>query len=314
MNFRTEILPSSSVNRISHTSEMMLVGSCFAESIGDKLLYFKFPVLINPFGILFNPISISNAFRFISEKKLFTENDLVCYDGLWHSFFHHGSFSNANKDVCLEIINQSIVDAHQWLIKTKTIIITLGTAYVWEYKNGLVVSNCHKIPSTDFKQYMLSPTQVQDSLQLILDTIKKVNRQVAIVFTVSPIRYMNHGVHQSQLSKATLLLAINTVQKENPDIDYFPSYELMMDDLRDYRFYAQDMIHPSAQAIDYIWDKFSESYFDNETIDLNQKIDAYQKAKAHRILNPESKSGEKFIKHISALRNNLCKTYPFLNL
>jgi len=314
VNFRTEILPSSSGNRISHTSEMMLVGSCFAESIGDKLLYFKFPVLINPFGILFNPISISNAIRFITEKKLFTENDLVCYDGLWHSFFHHGSFSNANKDVCLEIINRSIVDAHEWLKKTKTIIITLGTAYVWEYKNGLVVSNCHKIPSNDFKQYMLSPTQVQDSLQLILDSIKKVNRQGSIVFTVSPIRYMNHGVHQSQLSKATLLLAINNIQKENPDIDYFPSYELMMDDLRDYRFYAEDMIHPSAQAIDYIWDKFSESYFDNETIDLNQKIDAYQKAKAHRILNPESKSGEKFINHISALRNNLCKTYPFLNL
>jgi hypothetical protein len=312
MNFRTEIKNISSQHKISHKENLLLVGSCFAESIGEKLSYFKFPILVNPCGILFNPVSIRNAFQFISEKKIFTENDLVFHDGLWHSFFHHGSFSNADKTVCLDTINNSIFDAHDWLMKTKTIIITLGTSYVWEHKSGLIVSNCHKIPSTDFTQYKLSVEQVEQSLQAIIENIKKINQQATIIFTVSPIRYLNHGAHQSQLSKATLLLAIDNIEKSQ--IEYFPSYEIMMDDLRDYRFYAEDMIHPSNQAVEYIWEKFSDCFFDNETNVLNKKIDAYQKAMSHRILNPTNESGQKFTKHIADLRNNLHNTYPFLDV
>jgi len=329
MKFRTEIALKPSNHNFSHKSETMLVGSCFAESIGEKLAYFKFPLLVNPCGILFNPVSIRNAFQFIYEKKIFTEDDLVFHDGLWHSFFHHGSFSNANKTLCLETINQSISEAHDWLIETKTVIITLGTSYVWEHKSGIIVSNCHKIPSTEFIHYKLSVEQVEQALQSIIGNIKSLNQQAKIIFTVSPIRYLNHGAHQSQLSKATLLLAVEKIlqiesipQPPSPwgleqqlhDFEYFPSYEIMMDDLRDYRYYADDMIHPSTQAVEYIWSKFAETYFDDETIDINKKIEAYQRAMTHRMLNPESKTGQKFIDHILDLRNNLSKNYPFLKL
>ena len=316
------------------------MGSCFAESIGEKLEYFKLPVLVNPCGILFNPVSIANAFRFICNKTIFTEQDLIQHDGLWHSFFHHGSFSNANKQDCLSEINKNISNANAWIKNASTIIITLGTAYVWEHRSSkTIVSNCHKIPSTEFNHFMLSVADVERSLQSIIDNIKTQNPEVIIIFTVSPIRYLNHGAHQSQLSKATLLLAVDTIQKSqilreaqydenfadchpehvegltnNLNIEYFPSYEIMMDDLRDYRFYAEDMIHPSAQAIDYIWEKFAESYFDDETLSINKSIDSYQRALSHRILKPNNESEQKFLKHVSELRNNLCKDFPFLNL
>ena len=307
MKFRTEIDCSLTLHRISHQSKMMLMGSCFAESIGNKLSYFKFPVLVNPLGILFNPISLNNAVRFISNKKIFTEDDVVFHDGLWHSFYHHGSFSNADKQACLDNINQSITQAHEWLQTTATVIITLGTTSVWEYKTGLVVSNCHKIPSSDFKQYMLSVEQTEQALLEIIKNIKKVIPKATIIFTVSPIRYLHHGAHQSQISKATLLLAVDSVQQKNAGIEYFPSYEFLMDDLRDYRFYAEDMIHPSNQAVAYIWEKFADCYFDTQTHEINKKIDAYQRALSHRILNPFSESGIAFRKHIEKLKNELGK-------
>jgi len=340
MKFRTEISIKASSNKISHSSKTLLMGSCFAESIGEKLEYFKLPVLVNPCGILFNPVSIANAFRFICTKTIFTEQDLIQHEGLWHSFFHHGSFSNANKQDCLSEINKNISDANAWIKNTSTIIITLGTAYVWEHRSSKTkVSNCHKIPSTEFNHFMLSVADVERSLQSIIDNIKSINLEVTIIFTVSPIRYLNHGAHQSQMSKATLLLAVDTIQKSqmlreaqhneslalghpelvegqliNPNIEYFPSYEIMMDDLRDYRFYAEDLVHPTSQAVDYIWEKFSDCYFSPETIELNIKIDSYQKALHHKVMNPESQSGLKFKEHINQLRNNLCKMHPFLNL
>lgn len=390
MKFRTEISIKASSNKISHSSNTLLMGSCFAESIGEKLEYFKLPVLVNPCGILFNPVSIANAFRFICNKTIFTEHDLIQYDGLWHSFFHHGSFSNANNQNCLTEINRNISDANAWIKNTSTIIITLGTAYVWEHRSSkTIVSNCHKIPSTEFNHFMLSVADVERSLQSIIENIKSLNPEVTVIFTVSPIRYLNHGAHQSQLSKATLLLAVDNIQKlqmlrqasnnegndtnakmlrqaqhdeslalghhelvevfssichstsnvsrknvstqqnenladghpelvegqtNNPNIEYFPSYEIMMDDLRDYRFYAEDLVHPTSQAVDYIWGKFSDCYFTPETIELNKKIDAYQKALHHKVMNPESQSGQKFKEHITQLRNNLGKMHPFLNL
>jgi len=312
MKFRTEINIVPKHHSISHESNILLVGSCFAESIGEKLSYFKLPVKINPCGILFNPISIKNAFQLICKKTTITENELVFHDGMWHSFYHHGSYSNADRQSCTDTINKSIAEAYEWIKNTKTIIITLGTSYVWEYKTGLIVSNCHKIPSTDFKHYMLSVEEVQYALQSIIDSINEINSGANVIFTVSPIRYLNHGAHHSQLSKATLLLAIDLIQQKNNAIDYFPSYEIMMDDLRDYRFYADDMIHPSSQAIEYIWEKFTGCYFNSETIALNTKIDAFQKAVSHRMVNPDNESGKKFITYINNLRNNLQKEYPTL--
>jgi len=315
MKFRTEISIHPSPVKISHNDKVMLFGSCFAESIGNKLSYHKFPAMTNPCGIMFNPVSIYNAFRFICEKKVFTESDIFFNDGLWHSFFHHGLFSNRDKTGCLNTINQSIGEAYDFVKNAATVVITLGTAYVWEYlQNGIVVTNCHKMPSSAFNQYMLSVEQVQESLFLIIEHLKKVNNKATVIFTVSPVRYLKNGDHNNQLSKATLLLAIDNLRQQNKTVEYFPSYEIMMDDLRDYRFYADDLIHPSSKAIDYIWEKFSECYFDATTIELNKKIGAYQKALSHTVLHEHSASQDAFLDHISALRKSLQHTNPHLQL
>ena len=311
MQFRTEINPQPNNHQISHHGKLVLIGSCFAESIGRKLEYYKFPVTVNPFGILFNPVSIANAVRFICDKKLFAETDLVSHDGLWHSFYHHGSFSKSDKQECIDIINKNITDARSALEEASTVVITLGTAFVWEHlQSKIIVSNCHKIPGKQFTQYMLSVEQTEEQLKTICENIFNVNPSATVIFTVSPVRYLIHGAHANQLSKATLLLAIDNVMKTmelKPTslIQYFPSYELLMDDLRDYRFYADDMVHPSQQAVDYIWEHFADTYFSTETKVLNKKIDAYQKALNHRILNEDSESGRAFVKYIETLREEL---------
>jgi hypothetical protein len=314
MKFRTELEIEASNNVLSHTSKVMLFGSCFAESIGEKLLYYKFPVMVNPFGILFNPNSICNSIQSICQRYYYTEKDLIHYNGLWHSFNHHGNFSNINKDLCLKKINESIDQAYTFIQEANTIIITLGTAQLWKYKTGDVVANCHKIPTSEFTQQMQTPADIRASFIYVIDQIYALNKDVHIIFTVSPVRYLKHGMHQNQISKSILLTAVNELITEYPEISYFPSYEIMMDDLRDYRFYGEDLIHPSGMAVDYIWSKFAEQYFNDDTITINKKVEAYQRALSHRILNPESDASMKFLNHLFDIRNNLTESYPFLKL
>ncbi len=315
MNFRTEIHINPSANRISHQTPMVLIGSCFTEYIGCKLRDLCFPVFLNPCGIVYNPISVSRSLEIMIAGKEFTGEDLAFFNDLWFSFDHHTSFSHPERDSCLEKINRNILEGSQYLRKAKFLLISFGTSRVYIHKKlEKVVSNCHKIPSAEFEQRMLS---VDEIIELTRETMKKIvtlNPELKFIFTLSPVRHWKDGATGNQLSKATLLLAIDKLVKEYPDItEYFPAYELMLDDLRDYRYYADDLLHPGTQAVQYIWEKFSDTCFDEKTMTINNELNSLNNAMKHRPFNKNTPAMKKFLDHHKLMAENLCKKYPFID-
>lgn len=288
IKLQTQIPVSVSPLRISHHQHILLVGSCFTEHMGQKLQDFGFEVMMNPFGILYNPLSIAECLNRCYNDRELTEDELVFHDGLWHSWLHHGCFSNADKESCLCACNRAIHEAHSFLQQPHKVIITLGTANVYSRK-GMVVANCHKIPNTAFEKRRLE-------LEEIIEALKP----YPALYTVSPIRHWADGAHGNQLSKATLLLAIEQMGGE-----YFPAYEIMMDELRDYRFYDQDMLHPSSLAIELIWERFQQTYMDTETVALGQKYHQLHLMEAHRPLYPDSETFRKHQDKIELLRKDI---------
>jgi len=309
----TRVVCSETDCNITHDSAIFLVGSCFATSIGEKLLRHKFDACINPYGILFNPVSIANALKDIAGKKIFQPSDLICNDNLWHSFSHHGSFSHGNADECLRQLNDTNTVAFRELSRATVLVVTLGTSFVWEHlASGKIVSNCHKIPSREFNHRRLSVSETTETLLDIISSARAVSPCLSVIFTVSPVRYLNRGAHENQLSKSTLLLAVEQTLSMSQNVCYFPSYEIMMDELRDYRFYAEDLVHPSDIAVQYIWEMFSKTYFNDETLELNRKIHQLQLALHHREMHPGSESAEKFKIWIKREIEQFQSSYPGL--
>ena len=262
MSFFTEIKIPEFPLKMDYSKSMQFFGSCFSENIGQKLFDLKFDVDLNPFGILYNPISIANSLQLLLEKRLFTESDLFQDQSVWNSFYHHSRFSEVNSEAALEKINSRIAYSREFLLKADFLVITFGTSWVYELKEtGKVVTNCHKVPAAQFKRFRLEVSEITEVYRELLTELWKFNPNLKVVFTVSPIRHWKDGAVENQVSKATLLLAIDRLLKgpNSKNIAYFPSYELMMDELRDYRFYAEDMIHLSPVAIDYIFERFSKS-------------------------------------------------------
>ena len=299
----------STIN-IAHQEAILLLGSCFTENIGEKLCNFKFNINTNPFGIIYNPISIANTLTRTIKKQNYSEQDLSNYNGKYFSFDHHGSFSSFNKHECLDKINDEITCAHQHLLETKTIVVTLGTAWVYEtIENNKLVANCHKLPSKNFTKRLLTVDEILHEWTPIIEQLKHIN----FIFTVSPVRHISDGLHENNISKSVLHLAIHELTKNHTNCHYFGAYEMVIDELRDYRFYKEDMIHPTNQAIDYVWDKFADTYFNKETTLLNQRIEKLQQATNHRPFNFESESHQKFIKEQMSQMEQLGKEFPFLN-
>ncbi|MCF8262301.1 MAG: GSCFA domain-containing protein, partial [Melioribacteraceae bacterium] len=273
MQFRTEVEIESSKSKIEHNHKIFLIGSCFAENISKKLNYFKFGTLLNPTGIIYNPISIYNTIDLINSNKIFEKNDLIYHNGEFHSFYHHSDFSSHDPLQSLEKINSSLKDAREFLKASEWIVISLGTALVFEFINEKrIVSNCHKIPAKEFKSFRLNLHETVDYISRMITIINQISPHAKIILTVSPIRHWKNGAVENQLSKSTLLLAVNEVVKNIPIADYFPSYEILMDDLRDYRFFASDLLHPSEQAVNYIWEKFSTTYFSDDCFRVMNEI------------------------------------------
>lgn len=297
MNLLTQIhLPKASW-RVTHQDLILLMGSCFAENIGSKLEENKFNIDINPFGTLYNPASVASALRMLLHPEQFSATDLFEQDGIFHSFAHHSRFSSSSKEECLDKINRRLFASSEFLRKTSRLIITLGSAYIYRLKSDKrIVANCHKLPERLFDRSMLSVSDIIDDWKRLLLMLWEQNPELKILFTVSPIRHWKDGAHGNQLSKATLLLAIDTLQQEfTEQIDYFPAYEIMMDELRDYRFYADDMLHPSALAVDYIWERFYESRFPRETQNLLKTWQEIRKAIEHKPFQPKSESYRQFL-------------------
>jgi lysophospholipase L1-like esterase len=299
LSFRTEFSPHPSPFKISHSSKLMLVGSCFSENIGKYLSVAKFQVLSNPYGILFNPVSLANSLEEIIEAKEYFETDLIEHNGLYHSMQHHSCFSGVNKTEVLAQINQSIAQAHDFLKQTDVLFLTFGTAWVYNY-NEQTAGNCHKLPGHLFEKKMLSVTEVEKCTNQVLEKLKSFNPKLQIVLTLSPVRHLKDGFEENQVSKSILRTAIYQLKQHADFVHYFPAYELIMDDLRDYRFFADDMVHPSEQAVKYVWDKFSTTYFNEQTIFTLKKVEHLTAQLNHRAHFPESEAHQNFLKKLQA--------------
>lgn len=310
MNFFLHTPTTKSNVNLSHQEAILLLGSCFTENIGTKLIQSKFNVNINPFGIIYNPISIANSLTRIVNNQLYSEQELSEHHKRWFSFDHHGSFSSFNKAECLAKINIEITCAHQHLQETKTIVVTLGTAWVYEnIENKKLVANCHKIPAKNFTKRLLSVDEIVQSFSILVNTLKNIQ----FIFTVSPVRHISDGLHENNISKSVLHLAIHQLINKLNNCHYYGAYEMVIDELRDYRFFKEDMIHPTNQAINYVWDKFASTYFNEQTNHLNQRIEKLQQAVLHRPFDFESESHQQFIKQQVLQMQQLEKEYPFLN-
>ena len=283
MKFRTEIQINPSPLRIKHHSPILFVGSCFAENIAEKMSQSGFEINVNPFGIVYNPESTANCLFDLFQKRMYAETDIFEFQDVYHSFAHHSRFSSKNLQEALQKINDSIVSAADFLQKAEVLIVTFGTATVYRLKSsGKIVSNCHKLPANQFQEERLTISQITTQWNEIISHIHRENPKTQIIFTVSPIRHWKDGPHANQLNKAILLLAVNELIQSHPQCHYFPSYEILLDDLRDYRFYADDLIHPNSQAIAYIWEKFGDAYFDTITKERIAVYEKEQKRLGHR--------------------------------
>ena len=314
MQFSTKIPIQKCNFPIDYDSKILLLGSCFAENIGRKFEYFKFQSTTNPFGIIFNAVSLEKLIRRAVENRTFTENDIFFHNDLWHCYEVHSELSNSDKDAFLESLNNIIRSTNKQLNNATHIIITLGTS--WVYRNiesNEIVANCHKVPQKQFTKELLSIHQIEESLQSIISLIHSVNPNCNFIFTVSPVRHIKDGFVENTLSKAHLVAAIHkTFSKHTSPITYFPSYEIMMDELRDYRFYGEDMLHPNQTAIDYIWIKFFENYISESEFSLMNEICSIQKGLKHRPLNKNTESHQKFIDNLTKKMQLIKNQHPFI--
>ena len=317
IKFSTEVELPKIVKKLGYRHQSMMIGSCFAENIGTYLQELCFPIMVNPFGILYNPVSIANSLDMLLSSKNFTKQDLFYSNGVYKSFSHHSRFSGSDLANTLEIINKQTAEASGILRKCHHLFITFGTSWVFKHKtNGIVVSNCHKLPAATFERYRLSVSQITETWIPLIDKMRSINPDLHLIFTVSPIRHLKDGAHENQLSKSTLLLAIDELTSKYGDeiISYFPSYELLLDELRDYRFYAADMNHPSEVAIDFIREKFVATILDNEAIAFSAELGKILPALKHKTLNNTDNSYVLFIENQIEKTKQLQIKYPFIDL
>lgn len=315
MQFRTEIETIPSSFRIRYEDPVLLTGSCFTENIGQRLKEVLFQTVINPFGVVYNPLSVKQSLELILSGRDYTSEDLEFYNEQWYSWDHHSSFSGPDQEKVLQDINLQLTMASEFLKKASFVFISFGTAWVYRLKRtGNIVCNCHKVPAREFERKMLTVEEIHSSYKSVIQDLLDFNPQLKIIFTVSPVRHWKDGAHGNQLSKSVLHLAVNQIIEDHKNLcEYFPSYEILLDDLRDYRYYSDDLLHPNQQAIDYIWEKFTHVYFDERTKKYIKEISGIVRASNHRLKNPGTESSKKFrkkqIERIKLLKSGL----PFLN-
>ncbi len=299
MNFRTNIQLQKERNQIDYTSQMLLIGSCFSENINKKLDYFKFNTFSNPFGILYNPKAIENLITNAINETDYTENNIFQLNGRWHCFDAHSDLSSNEKSELLSNLNTAIERTNKQIHKSTHILITLGTSFVYRFiETDSIVGNCHKVPQKKFLKKILSVKKIIASLENMITLIKSVNSKVNILFTVSPVRHLKDGFVENAQSKAHLLSAIHQIIDKRKQLYYFPSYEIILDDLRDYRFYKSDMLHPNETGVNYIWEQFLKVWIQEDSIPLMKEVDSIQKGLAHRPFNPNSEQHKLFLKEL----------------
>ena len=316
MQFTTKTTLPIGELEISHTSGIILLGSCFANNIGNRLQERKFDIESNPFGVLYNPMSIASALRrrVLGEPFDTNSQELFEHNSKWHSIMHHSDFSGNSMEEVIENINASLVRAHTMIKRCRYIVITFGTAYAYIRKaDNTIVGNCHKLPACEFERRLLDVDKIAEEFDSIINTLKEVNSDIRFIFTVSPIRHLRDGAHDNQKSKSTLLLAVDRILEKHGNCHYFPAYEIMLDELRDYRFYADDMVHPSSMAIEYIWECFGNCYFSDTTQSLNNSIEEITKGMAHRPFDISSPGYRSFITNLIQKIDKLTSAHHYLD-
>lgn len=311
----TKIIVNRSAFDLTCQTPTMTIGSCFSDHVGGILSKYKFNILKNPFGVLYNPQSIAQAIKLAIKHQTIAPDDLIAHQNSWHSFYFHSTFSDNNSNKVIEKTNAAIDQTNRFLKSANYLFITFGTAWAYRHNStGIIVSNCHKIPSTEFDRFRLTVDEIADEWNDLITELKKFNPNLKIIFTISPIRHLKDGAHENQLSKSVLFLAIDKLMHRNEQIDYFPSYEIVHDELRDYRFYANDMVHISDTAVMYLFEKFESAYFSPSTIEYLNDIKPIITAKEHRLLSNNlieiKKFAQTMIKKIDAFEIK----YPYVKL
>lgn len=315
MNFQTKITipPILNQDSISYASKLLLLGSCFSDHIGNKLQSHKFNVVQNPFGILFHPKAIENLIQKTIRLQKFTEKDIFFYEEQWRCFEAHSCLNTLKKEQLLENLNSAIERTYQQLLESTQIIITLGTSWTYRLNESQTyVANCHKVSQKKFSKELLTSEEIKLSLQKMITLIREINSKTTIIFTISPVRHFKDGALENTLSKSHLITAVHQLLNEE-NVCYFPSYEIMMDELRDYRFYDKDMLHPSQTAIDYIWEKFVTTWMDQTTQLQMTKVFNIQKAMSHQPFNLNSDAHQKFLKELQNKKDAIKKQLPDIN-
>lgn len=320
MKFRFEFDVKKLSAPITHRHKLLLMGSCFTENIGAKLDAYKFATLQNPNGILFNPVSVAEALNDYIEAKQFSEADLFTYNEAWHSWKHHSRFSGITPEDAVQKINDSLTAAHRFLKEADYLFITLGSAWVYTLtdkafnaKPGAVAANNHKAPSDWFYRKLLQPDEVITALNDALQRLFRFNPKLKIIFTISPVRHLREGVVENNRSKAVLIQTVHQLVDAYDKLYYFPAYELVIDDLRDYRFYAEDLVHPNYFATQYVWEKMVDACMNEKTKKLMEEIHAVNLAYKHKPFNSQSEQHKKFLQAAYEKTFLLQEYHPYLD-
>lgn len=314
MQFHLEFTPKPLPEKISLQDRLLLIGSCFTEQIGQKLAHSKFHVLDNPHGILFNPISIVRALETYLQQHLYQSDELFYHNECWASWDHHTRFSDIQQQRTLQKINDSQHKAHAFLQQTNVLLITLGSSYVYELTDGRPVANCHKVPTDKFVKRLIPAEETIDIMNRLIIRLKSAFPSLKIIFTISPVRHLRDGFVENNRSKAQLITAVHRLTEIHDQCRYFPAYELVVDDLRDHRFYAEDLVHPNYAATNYVWEKFKSSCIADDTLLLMKELQVLSSAKNHKAFNPDSDAHQKFLQTNLQKTLDLASAYPYLDL
>lgn len=314
MDLQTKIpLHEQESNQIDYNSKLFLLGSCFVENIGEKLGYYKFQSLQNPLGILFNPVVIERLATNAINEKVYTEQDIFFNNERWHCYDAHSELSSESKEELLHNLNSAITATKKQILESTHVMITLGTAWVYKHvETNRIVANCHKVPQKQFTKELLSNTAISKSLESIFSSIQAINPEATVIFTVSPVRHLKDGFIQNQRSKAHLLASVHDTIEKRDHCFYFPSYEIQMDELRDYRFYAEDMIHPNKTAMNYIWEKFKMVWIHEDAYGTMEEVSSIHKGLGHRPFNSNSKEYETFRQGLKRKQDKLFNAFPHI--
>jgi hypothetical protein len=313
MEFRLELQPQPLDKKIQLRDKIFLSGSCFTEHMSAKLRNHKFRMFENPHGILFNPVSLAQSINDCIIARRYTVEELFEEQGIWSSWSFHSRFSDADRNVALSNMNNSVYGAHHFLQTSRWLMLTLGSAFVYELSDHKIVANCHKVPSSNFNKRLLSIEEVQATIEEMIYKLHIFNPELHIIFTISPVRHLRDGLIENNRSKAVLLHAVHHLVDKFDKMHYFPAYELVIDDLRDYRFFAEDMVHPNYQATEYVWQKFAESCIAPESREVMKEIHKINAARVHKPLHPGSDHHRIFLNKYLEQTHALAQRFPFLD-